>query len=200
MDLCEYFSAVKKKQQENSKHHQNPHLFCITSADRFYLEAGMCLWRLPRTTLSTWWLLGEALVEKGRGAIVECALSPLGRLEWTETCSVEQCALFLCWVQVPLTRASALAVGVVSTVAANTVGLWCGTMFLFIICLFWSSIHSGTRLVELRIFPLVLLILASGHTLLYFPFLFFMYCIFDEWTLLLICNVLHFTCQSILNL
>lgn len=166
-----------RKQQTSTKPPRLLHHLCGNSRPNwFYLEAGRCWWRVPRTTVTAWWLCEKLLF---RNVEVLCPISVI--LNWQETCSVDQDALFLCCVQVPLTRASALVFGVVSAMAAGSSWLMYHTRLLFIICLHWGSIHSGTWLLELHIFPWALLVLALVRCY-FISFLIFMYCVFDEWT------------------
>lgn len=160
MDLWGHFLWLRKsnrKQQASTK----PHVFCITfvvtvdQTDFIWRQAcvgGECpepLWQLDDFVRSFCSV---------RNVEVLCPISVI--LNWQETCSVDQGALFLCCVQVPLTRASAFVFGIVSAIAAGSSWLMCHTRLLFIICLYWRSIHSGTWLLELHIFSWALLILA----------------------------------------
>lgn len=158
----------------------------------FYLEAGMCWWRVPRTTMAAWWLCEKLLF---RNVEVLCPISVI--LNWQETCSVDQGALFLCCVQVPLTRASALVFGVVSAVAAGSSWLMYHTRLLFIICLHWRPIYSGTSWTSYLFLSSVNP--CSGQVLLYF--LSYFSCIVSLMNRLsLIGNALYFTFYSLLIL
>lgn len=133
-----------RKQQTSTKPPCRLHHLCVnTRPNWFYLEAGMCWWRVPRTTVTAWWLCEKLLF---RNVEVLCPISVVLNWQLTRDLLCGQGALFLCCVQVPLTRASTLVFGVVSAMAAGSSWFMCHTRFLFIIGLHWRSIHSGTWL------------------------------------------------------
>lgn len=162
-----------RKQQTSTKPPRLLHqLRGISGPNWFYLEAGMCWWRVPRTTVTACWLCEKFLF---RNVEVLCPISAI--LNWQETCSVDQDALFLCCVQVPLTRASALVFGVVSAMAAGS--SWLMPYKALVHYLSSLKVHPFWNMASWTSY----LFLSSVNPC-YFIFLFFMYCIFDEWTLI----------------